>query len=70
MLNAKDHENLVKSCQTANLLVQDLCGLIKCDNPLLAELTLDTLQQVVQIEQRLKRIESSARPVEATPLDY
>ncbi len=36
MLNPTDHEDLIKSCQTANLLVQDLRELIKCDNPSLS----------------------------------
>ena len=58
MLNAYDQENLVKSSQTANLLVQDLRDLVKSDNPLLTEIAIEILQQVVQIEQRLKRIES------------
>ena len=66
MLNPADHENLVKSSQTANLLVQDLRELIKCDNPLLGELAIEILQQAVQIEQRLKRIESATRPEEKT----
>ena len=61
MLNPADNENLVKSCQTANLLVRDLRELIKCDNPLLGELAIEILQQAVQIEQRLKRIESATR---------
>ena len=37
MLNANDKETLVKSSQTANLLVQDLRDLVKAANPLLAE---------------------------------
>ena len=48
------------------LLVQDLRELIKCDNPLLGELAIEILQQAVQIEQRLKRIESATRPEEKT----
>lgn len=64
MLNANDQENLVKSSQTANLLVQDLRDLVKSDNPLLTEIAIEILQQVVQIEQRLKRIESITRKEE------
>lgn len=64
MLNAYDQENLVKSSQTANLLVQDLRDLVKSDNPLLTEIAIEILQQVVQIEQRLKRIESITRTEE------
>ena len=66
MLNPTDHENLVKSNQTASLLVQDLRELINCDNPLLGELAIEILQQAVQIEQRLKRIESLTQPEEKT----
>ncbi len=64
MLNANDKENLVKSSQTANLLVQDLRDLVKAANPLLAEIALELLQQAVQIEQQLNLIESITRPEE------
>jgi hypothetical protein len=66
MLNAKDREDLVKSSQTANLLVQDLRDLVKAANPLLAEIALEILQQAVQIEQRLNRIDSITSPEEKT----
>ena len=62
MLNANDKENLVKSSQTANLLVQDLRDLVKAANPLLAEIAMEILQQAVQIEQRLNRIDSITNP--------
>lgn len=58
MLNANDSENLAKSSQTANLLVQDLRDLVKSTNPLLAEIAIEILQQASQIEQRLNRIKS------------
>ena len=57
MLNAQDKEKVVKSCQTANLLVQDLRELVKAADPLLADAALDLLGKVVEVEQRLKRIE-------------
>ena len=66
MLNANDKENLVKSSQTANLLVQDLRVLVKAANPLLAEIAIEILQQAVQIEQRLNRIDSITSPEEKT----
>lgn len=66
MLNANDKENLVKSSQAANLLVQDLRDLVKAANPLLAEIAMDILQQAVQIEQRLNRIDSITSPEEKT----
>lgn len=64
MLNANDKETLVKSSQTANLLVQDLRDLVKAANPLLAEIAIEILQQAVQIEQRLNRIDSITSPEE------
>lgn len=66
MLNANDKENLVKSSQAANLLVQDLRDLVKAANPLLAEIAIEILQQAVQIEQRLHRIDSITSPEEKT----
>jgi len=66
MLNANDKENLVKSSQTANLLVQDLRDLVKAANPLLAEIAIEILQQAGQIEQRLNRIDSITSPEEKT----
>lgn len=66
MLNAHDSESLAKSSQTANLLVQDLRDLVKSANPLLAEIAIEILQQTIQIEQRLNRIESITRPEEKT----
>ena len=66
MLNANDKENLVTSSQTANLLVQDLRDLVKAANPLLAEIAIEILQQAVQIEQRLNRIDSITNPEEKT----
>lgn len=58
MLNTNDKENLAKSSQTANLLVQDLRDLVKSTNPLLAEIAIEILEQASQIEQRLNRIKS------------
>lgn len=58
MLNIYDQENVVKASQTANLLTQDLRDLVKSNNPLLADIALEILEQVAHIEQRLKRIES------------
>ena len=58
MLDANDRERVVKSVQTADLLVQDLRDLVKSENPLLADLALDLLKPIVEVEQRLKRIES------------
>ena len=66
MLNANDKENLVKSSQTAKLLVQDLRDLVKAANPLLAEIAIEILQQAVQVEQRLSRIDSITRSEEKT----
>lgn len=64
--SAYDQENVAKASQTANLLAQDLRNLLKPENPLLAEIALETLQHAVQIEQGLKRIESITRTKENT----
>jgi len=61
MLNASDQEAVAKSAQTANLLVSDLRELVKSDDPLLADVALDLLQEAVKVENRLKRIESLGR---------
>ena len=61
MLNSQDQENLLKSSHAASFLVQDLNALAKADNPLLAELAIELLQQASQLEQRLKRLESLTR---------
>lgn len=66
MLNAYDQENVLKSSQIANLLVQDLRELVKSPNPLLADIALEIMQQAIQIEQRLKRIDSITRTEEKT----
>ncbi len=66
MLNATDKENLVKASQTANLLVKDLRDLVKADNPLLADIAIEILQQTVQIEQRLNQIDVIINPEERT----
>lgn len=59
MINAKDKEMLVKSCQTANLFVQDLHKLVNSSDPLLGECAIEILQQAIQIEKRLCRIASA-----------
>lgn len=66
MLNTNDKDNLARSNQTAKLLVQYLRDLAKADNPLLAEIALEILQQAVQIEQRLSRIDSITNQEEKT----
>lgn len=47
-------------------LVQDLRDLVKAANLLLAEIAIEILQQAVQIEQRLNRIDSITSPEEKT----
>jgi hypothetical protein len=66
MLNIQDQENLVKSSQTANLLVQALQALSRSDNPLLSEIALEVLQQAALLEKRLSRIEMITRKKEAS----
>ena len=61
MLDANDRERVVKSVQTADLLVQDLRDLVKSENPLLSDIALELLKPAAEVEQRLKRIESVTR---------
>ena len=60
-MNTHDQKNVVKASQTATLLTQDLRNLVKSDNPLLADIGFEILEQAAHIEQRLKRIESSLK---------
>lgn len=61
MINAIDQERIIKATQTANLLAQNLRAILHSDNPLLADITMDILQQAVQIETKLKRLETIDR---------
>ena len=56
MFSDNDKRNVEMTSQAANLLVQNIQGLVKSTNPLLAEIALEMLQEAVQIEQRLQRI--------------
>ena len=58
IMNGQDREKVVKASQTAKLLVQDLSALLSSDNPLLADIVMDILEHAVQVELRIKRIES------------
>ena len=56
--NIQDQENVVKACQTANLLVQDLRAMLHSDNLLLSDIAMEILEQAVKVENRLKRLEA------------
>ena len=56
MLTAIDQENLAKSNQTTQLLLQDLQALTGSDNLLLGDIALELMKQVSQVEWRLNRI--------------
>lgn len=62
MLNTIDQENVTKASQTASLLVQDLREMAKSENLLLSDVASEILKQTVEIEHRLKRIESITLP--------
>ena len=64
MFSDSDKRNLEMTSQAANLLVQDIQGLVKSANPLLADIALEILQQAVHIEKRLQRIEAISRTEE------
>jgi hypothetical protein len=61
MFNAVDQENVASASQTAKLLAQELRGLVSSANPLLSDIALEILQQAVQIDLRLSRINDIAR---------
>jgi hypothetical protein len=56
MFSDNDKRNVEMTSQAASLLVQNIQGLVKSNNPLLAEIVLEILQQAVLIEQRLQRV--------------
>ena len=56
MFSDNDKRNVEMTSQAASLLVQNIQWLVKSNNPLLAEIGLEILQQAVQIEQRLERV--------------
>ena len=58
MANAPDRENVAKAAQAANLLVQDLRGVMRSADPLLVEVSMEILKTAVEIERRLNRIEA------------
>lgn len=64
MFSDSDKRNLEMTSQAADLLVQDIQGLVKSANPLLADIALEILQQAMQIEKRLQRIEAITRTEE------
>ncbi len=58
MFSLQDKENITKSTQGADLLKQDLLAISQSDNPLLAELALELIEQVSALEKRLKRLQT------------
>jgi len=58
MASEMDIENATKAAQCAALLVSDVRALAASRDLLLSELGMETLELVVKIEQKLKRIES------------
>ena len=58
MANAIDHKNVAKAAQAANLLVQDLRGVMYSADPLLVEMSMEILKTAIEIERRLNRIEA------------
>ena len=61
MLTANDRENVTKSVQTTNLLLGDLREVLKTEDPLLYDATMEILEKAVDLEGRLKRIERITR---------
>jgi len=61
MLNELDSENLQKSTQTSNLLVQDLQALARSSNPQITKTAEEILQIAVELEKRLLQLEIDGR---------
>lgn len=57
-MDAMDKENLIKAAQSTNLLVQDLQALVKSKDPLLSDIAMELLKPLVDVELRLKRLDS------------
>lgn len=62
MLDPHDRELLMRSQQTAHLLVEDLRELVRADQPLLAEHAQDLLRSSAEINHRLSRLLKICKP--------
>lgn len=58
MLTSTDRENVTKAAQCAALVVGDVRAITQSNDPLLAEIGLEVLKAAVDLEQRLKRLET------------
>lgn len=55
-ISDKDKERISKAQQAAYFLEEDLRSAVKADSPLIAEISLEMLEQAVNLHQKLKRI--------------
>lgn len=55
-MNDRDKENLVNVVYSSNLLMQNLTSLLNSSNPFLSDITIDILEDVTKIDQRLQRL--------------
>ena len=60
MITPADAQNLFKASRGASALADDLRALAQSD-PFLAELSIDMLKAAVELEQRLKRLETAGK---------
>ena len=58
MLTKEDRSKLIQASQVSSVLVQNLRNLASADNPLLGEMAMEILQVAVQVELKLKRLET------------
>ena len=61
MLSVPDRGKLMQSSEAAGVLVKNLRVLVSADNPLLGEFAMEVLQEVVKLDQKIKRIETITR---------
>ncbi|MCL4525564.1 MAG: hypothetical protein M1492_03520 [Gammaproteobacteria bacterium] len=67
--SGRDRETVIKATQSANLLHQDLQGMVSADQPLLGEYALDLLDALVVIERKLQRLQGVMDVLQETPGD-
>ena len=61
MITPADAQNLFKASRGASALADDLRALAQSSDPFLAELSTDMLKAAVELEQRLKRLETAGK---------
>lgn len=61
MINLYEQKNVIKASHSAVLLAKDLREAVTSENPLLAQICRELLQQALELEDKMKRLESAMR---------